>query len=79
MAIRIISLDMTKGFDTMSLEWMLLKVKTCGLVDLLCSWLISHLSDHTQFLDINETLSRPQPITSSALQGSVIQFLLFLP
>lgn len=77
-AIIIIFLDMTGAFDRVPHEWLLLKIKSCGLGDPLYSWLASYLSDRFQTVGINGTLSQPQPIATGLIRGSVLGPLLFL-
>lgn len=68
----------TKAFAHVPHERLLLKLKPYGLADPLYSWLTFYLSDPSQVITINETLSQPEPTPGGVIQGSVLGPSVFL-
>lgn len=74
----IIFLDLAMQFHRVPWERFLVKIKSYGLVDLLCSWSTYYLSVCSQVVSINGTLFQLQRITGGVIKGSPHEPLLFL-
>jgi Reverse transcriptase (RNA-dependent DNA polymerase) len=73
-----IFLDLKKAFDTVQHEILLKKLAKFGISGNLLEWLKSYLSNRTQCVDINGSLSDLADIIMSVLQGSSLGPILFL-
>ena len=70
-------LDMSKAFDSINHCILLNKLTKIGLSETAVAWFRSYLSQRTQVVRINSTLSDVQPVESGVPQGSVLAALLF--
>ena len=65
-------LDMSKAFDSISHEILLLKLKDVGASNTCLQWFRSYLSDRQQVVRINSTLSESLPLSTGVPQGSIL-------
>lgn len=65
-------LDMSKAFDSISHEILLLKLKDVGASNTCLQWFNSYLSDWQQVVRINSTLSESLSLRSGVPQGSIL-------
>ena len=73
----VVYLDMSKAFDSIKHEILLNKLKNIGLSSSALTWLCSYLSQRSQVVRINSTLSDALPTVCGVPQGSVLRALLF--
>ena len=73
-----IYLDFSKAFDSVSHTKLLLKLWSAGVTGDVWSWLRSYLSDRSQRVLVNNSLSCSLPVKSSVPQGSILGPLLFI-
>jgi hypothetical protein len=71
-------LDLRKAFDTCSHEILLKKLHKLGVQNASLDWFRSYLTNRTQKVDINGTLSNILSIACGVFQGSVLGPILFL-
>ena len=70
-------LDMSKAFDSVNHETLILKLQDVGASNLVLQWFCSYLNDRRQVVRIHSTLSEPLPINCGVPQGSILGPLLF--
>ena len=70
-------LDMSKAFDSVNHETLILKLQDVGASDPVILWFCSYLNDRRQVVRIHSTLSEPLPIDCGVPQGSILGPLLF--
>ena len=72
------SLDMAKGFDTISHKILLHKMSYYGFSDDTLKWFNSYLSDWSQIVKFNQQVSSELPLSIGVPQGSILGPILFL-
>ena len=73
-----IFIDLSKAFDTLNHEILLHKLERIGIKNNKLDWFRSYLSDRSQYVDMNGTLSDTLYITTGVPQGSILGPILFL-
>ena len=71
-------LDLKKAFDVCSHDILLMKLKKLGIKGKTLHWFASYLKNRVQYVDTNGSVSSPQNINISVLQGSILGPILFL-
>ena len=73
----VVLLDMSKAFDSVNHDTLILKLQDVGISSDTLQWFRSYLSNRTQVVRIYSTLSEPLSVTSGFPQGSILGPLLF--
>ena len=74
----VVSLDLSKVFDTVEQEVLLKKLGWFGVFDLDLQWFASYLKDRTQRTSCENFLSNALLITNGVPQGSILEPFLFI-
>ena len=74
----IVKIDLSKAFDTINHEKLLLKLKNLGLHEDSCNWIKSYLQDRTQRTKFKHFTSTDERTTNGVPQGSILGPLLFI-
>ena len=74
----VISLDLSKAFDSINHNLLLNKMSSMGLSENSLLWIKSYLTNRKQFVKFKEYTSTHQHVTAGVPQGSIIGPLLFL-
>ena len=74
----IILLDFSKAFDSVSHKRLLNKLDQYGITGKMKSWIHSFLTNRTQFVQVNNSISNSDKVLSGVPQGSVLGPTLFL-
>ena len=70
-------LDMSKAFDSINYDILLLKLQHLGISKYALAWFTSYLTNRHQVVRINSTLSNSLRLNSGVPQGSILGPLLF--
>ena len=73
----IVLLDMSKAFDSICHDLLLLKLRKMGVSDAARAWFKSYLSHWSQVVRIGNARSEPLPLTVGVPQGSILGPVLF--
>ena len=73
-----IFLDLSKAFDTVNIDILLLKMEKYGIRGLCLDWFKSYLHDRQQYVSINNDNSKTLSLSCGVPQGSVLGPILFL-
>jgi hypothetical protein len=73
-----IFLDLKKAFDTVPHALLLKKLQKLGITGTALNWFSSYLSNRTQKVEVNGTLSDSQELNMSVFQGTCLGPILFL-
>ena len=74
----LVQLDLQKGFDTLSHDILLHKLKHYGFTDNALSWFSSYLSDRKQLVRCKGITSSPTSLPIGVPQGTVLDPILFI-
>ena len=70
--------DLSKAFDMVNHELLIEKLHTLGIKENENLWFKSYLTNRTQCVSVNDSVSTPNVISSGVPQGSILGPLLFL-
>ena len=67
-----VMLNLQKMFDTVNYDILLIKLRALGFNNSSLQWVRFYLADREQVVDVNGTMSKPQPLICGVLQGSIL-------
>lgn len=73
----VISIDISKAFDLVSHDILILKLKKLLGNNTYMRWFESYLSDQTQVMRINDLISNVKPVRFGVPQGTIMGLVLF--
>ena len=71
-------IDLSKAFDCLQYNQLFVKMKALGFQDRTLNWFKSYLTDRTQCVDLEGTISQEKPVQLGVPQGSILGPILFL-
>ena len=74
----VVMLDLSAAFDVVDHDILIAKLKIYGFEDRALSWLSSYLSERSQMVYVDGTLSEPLEVRTGVPQGSVLGPLLYI-
>lgn len=77
-SVDVIYFDLSKAFDRVNHQKLLLKLQELGLKSLLINWIQSYLLNRSMYVKVGNTFSESYPCLSGVPQGGVLSPLLFM-
>ena len=71
-SVEVVLFDLSKAFDSVSHGILLLRLKDVGIGGQLLDWINSFLTSRYQQVRVGDSFSRPLPVRSGVIQGSIL-------